>query len=319
MADASGPRTRTVTHSIPCDRECLVNNYTRFVLPTFLGIGAPRAGTTWISDLLGSHPDVAMSKDRKEVHFFDLHFDRGLTWYQRFFPSLDVAPAAVGEYSPHYMYDSAVPHRVSSVNTIDRFIVSVRHPVERAISHYRFRQLADGYRGSFDDFLVAYPDATGWGYYARHLAPWFDHFDHDRFLVLVFEHAVSDVESTKRALAGHLSIDVAKFPDSSGAEPRNDSYVPSHPRLQRAARRGARRLRSIDADWAIRLARRTGAAEMVKRRTPGSVAEAVTDRTRARLGELYQADIERLEALTGLSLDLWHTPGPTADRAAPRQ
>jgi len=255
-----------------------------------------------------------MSKDRKEVHFFDLHFDRGLTWYQRFFPNLDTTPAAIGEYSPHYMYDSAVPRRVGSVDTIDRFIVSVRHPVERAISHYRFRQLVDGYRGSFDDFLVAYPDATDWGYYARHLAPWFDYFDRDRFLVLVFEHAVSDVDSTKRALAGHLGIDVTRFPDGSGGGPRNDPFVPRHPRLQRAARHGSRRLRSIDADWVVRLARRAGAAQVVKRRAPGSVAGEVTDRTRARLGELFQPDIERLEVLTGLSLGLWQPHGPTANR-----
>jgi hypothetical protein len=39
-------------------------------LPTFLGIGAPRAGTTWLHANLGKHPEVWLTPV-KEVHYFD--------------------------------------------------------------------------------------------------------------------------------------------------------------------------------------------------------------------------------------------------------
>lgn len=42
----------------------------RKTLPTFLGIGATRAGTTWLYKNLSSHPNVWMPPE-KELHFFD--------------------------------------------------------------------------------------------------------------------------------------------------------------------------------------------------------------------------------------------------------
>ena len=39
-------------------------------LPTFLGIGAPRAGTTWLYANLGKHPEIWLTPV-KEVHYFD--------------------------------------------------------------------------------------------------------------------------------------------------------------------------------------------------------------------------------------------------------
>ena len=39
-------------------------------LPNFLGIGAPRAGTTWLHANLGKHPEIWLTPV-KEVHYFD--------------------------------------------------------------------------------------------------------------------------------------------------------------------------------------------------------------------------------------------------------
>lgn len=49
--------------------------------PTVIGIGVPRGGSTWLHNLLESHPDVAMPRQRKEIHYFDHNYDRGLEWY----------------------------------------------------------------------------------------------------------------------------------------------------------------------------------------------------------------------------------------------
>lgn len=39
----------------------------------FVGIGAQKAGTTWLSDYFRTHPEVGLSPI-KELHFFDAHF-----------------------------------------------------------------------------------------------------------------------------------------------------------------------------------------------------------------------------------------------------
>src|SRR3989304_2234426 len=54
------------------------------ILPNFIIIGAMRSGTTSLARYLGAHPQVFMAA-KKEVHFFDFHFDRSLDWYARHF------------------------------------------------------------------------------------------------------------------------------------------------------------------------------------------------------------------------------------------
>src|SRR5690348_13792012 len=39
-------------------------------LPTFLGVGAPRTGTTWLHSNLRRHPEIWMAPV-KEIHYFD--------------------------------------------------------------------------------------------------------------------------------------------------------------------------------------------------------------------------------------------------------
>src|SRR6188474_1187691 len=73
------------------------------MLPTFIGIGAQRAGTTWAYNCLAQHPDVYMS-GKKELHFFYAHYSRGLAWYASQFAAAGDAVAR-GEISPDYMYN----------------------------------------------------------------------------------------------------------------------------------------------------------------------------------------------------------------------
>ena len=54
------------------------------MLPTFIGLGAQRAGTTWAYNCLAEHPQVFMSR-KKELHFFYVNYSRGLDWYRRQF------------------------------------------------------------------------------------------------------------------------------------------------------------------------------------------------------------------------------------------
>src|SRR3954453_9519065 len=52
-------------------------------LPTFLGIGAPRTGTTWLHSNLRRHPEIWMTPV-KEVHYFDKrHLKRSENPYYR--------------------------------------------------------------------------------------------------------------------------------------------------------------------------------------------------------------------------------------------
>lgn len=277
------------------------------MLPTFLGIGTPRAGTTWVSGLLAGHPDVVAPAHRKEIHYFDLHYDRGVDWYERFFPPGDDTTVAAGEFTPHYLYDARVPQRVRSVPTIERFLVLIRNPVDRAYSHFRFRRRQDNRTETFEEFLRREPTALAWGHYAEHLAEWFAVFGRESFLVLVFEEAVADPDGTKRRLADHLGLEVERFADRAGFEPVNAGVQPRRRRVYAGAVRQARWLRRHDLDRVITLAKRSGVVAALKKPRPVTEeeGEAVPAEVRERLWKEFEPDVSRLEDLAGLDLSGW--------------
>jgi Sulfotransferase domain len=114
------------------------------LLPGFLIVGAERCGTTSMFHVLKQHPAVFGTAVRKqEVHFFDVAYGRGLTWYQSQFPLRAVAgltarrvgAAPVGfESSPYYMFHPLAPERIHRDLPGVRLLVLLRDPVERTYS-----------------------------------------------------------------------------------------------------------------------------------------------------------------------------------------
>jgi hypothetical protein len=104
--------------------------------PDFLIIGAQKSGTSSLFHLLSQHPDLLLPKG-KEVHFFDLKYEKGMTWYARFFPDRQqLGTRLTGEATPYYFFHPCVPERVALHLPNVKLIVLLRNPVNRAYSHY---------------------------------------------------------------------------------------------------------------------------------------------------------------------------------------
>ncbi|HEX5467593.1 MAG TPA: sulfotransferase domain-containing protein [Gaiellaceae bacterium] len=145
----------------------------RRMLPTFLIIGAQRAGTTSLFDYLLRHPDVSGPRGRdamvswsKEIHFFDEKFGKGVDWYRSFFP-LEATRARyrrrgrnlqAGEATPYYMFHPAVPARVAETVPDVKLIAILRDPVERAYSHFQLNRRKGREKLSFEEALAAEPE-----------------------------------------------------------------------------------------------------------------------------------------------------------------
>ena len=207
-------------------------------LPDFLCLGAPKCGTSWLHELLESHPDVFIPGELKEVHFFDQRFEKGLDWYAGFFESATNGHRVIGEITPNYLYTD--PNRIKSCESVQRLVIIYRDPVERCISHYKFRMRLDNYNGSFDEFLVDYPEAIDWSRYGRHFQRYLEVFSRNQFLILSFEDSTKDLDLTKQQLAHFLGLDVSKFPASAGESKVNQSYKPRNRALYKAAVRIAK-------------------------------------------------------------------------------
>jgi hypothetical protein len=272
-------------------------------LPTFLGIGVPRAGTTWLYELLARHPDVYVPPQRKEVHFFDRYYERGIRWYERFFPPVAQSGqyTAIGEITPSYLYCMQCPERIAGISSVERLILMLRNPVDRAYSHYQFRRRIDNFSGTFEDFLQSHPHAIEWGFYSRFLKNYLRYFSERQILVLIHEHAFADTARTKVELAHFLAVDPRRFAKSAEAKV-NRGYMPSLRRAYALSISMARHLREKDLYRIINLAKRLGVRRVFGERH--SIAPSMEAKTQY-LGSLYSGEISELETLLRIDLDCW--------------
>lgn len=105
--------------------------------PNFLCVGAQKAGTTTLYDVLKQHPQIFLPST-KELHFFDweTHFSQGKEWYLSHFKDVQ-NEKAIGEITPNYMYINSVPKKIYDFFGKDiKLIFILRNPVKRAYSHY---------------------------------------------------------------------------------------------------------------------------------------------------------------------------------------
>ena len=128
-------------------------------LPDFIIVGAQRSGTTSLYRYISEHPDV-IPAIRKEIHYFDLNYEKGVNWYRRHFPlckHIDFLSKTrgvnviTGEASPYYLYYSLVPNRIYSTIPDVKIIIMLRNPVDRAYSHYFHEKRLGKEKLSFED------------------------------------------------------------------------------------------------------------------------------------------------------------------------
>lgn len=214
--------------------------------PDFLVIGAMRSGTTSLARWLRAHPQ-AFVPATKELHFFDLHWDEGVEWYERHFDAAGGASAA-GEATPNYLYHRSVPDRIAKLLPEVRLVAVLRNPVDRAWSHYWMNVEKGRERLSFEDALTAEPERLAnedapwrWayvdrGHYAEQLRRYEQRFGRQRMHVLLFDDMRADAAGSYQAVCRFLGIDDAAVPDEVGR--RANAY--RRVRSQRVARVGKR-------------------------------------------------------------------------------
>lgn len=274
------------------------------VLPTFLGIGVQRAGTTWLHTLLNSHPDVYMPTRRKEIRFFDKYYERGLAWYSTFFCPPEEADRyqAIGEISTQYYDSEGCAERISAVLPNSKLIIMLRHPVSRAYSQYGFVVQRRNYRGLFRDFLADHPKALEKGFYSRYLKEYLRHFDRSQILALLFEDVFADVSKAKRAVADFLNIDVDKFPSSAANSKVNASTVPTHQSLYGFIVKTGRRLRRWKLEPFVDFVMRLGIQKALSK---GTSLQPLDEELKKQLSQLYQDEFEELVNYMQIDLSAW--------------
>lgn len=217
------------------------------MLPNFLIIGAQKAGTSWLAAHLEQHSDVYVYP--QEIHFFDkdFNFSKGITWYEKHFTGVG-KQIAIGEKTPDYLWANGhgveghlpdVHLHICRYLPKARFIISLRNPVERAISaaNHILRTGRVSPQHSIDELLIggqqhllAGHGVLEYGDYWRQLEAYFTLFDANQFMILIFEEdIVQNPHMGLQKACLHLGIDPAF--SFMLVDEKENAYRYSRPRL----------------------------------------------------------------------------------------
>ena len=205
--------------------------------PSFLIIGAQKAGTTALHDILRQHSKIDPAR-HKEIHFFD-----NAHWYARRYrsPYFKVFPHRnhsnrdhlFFEATPDYLYHPEAPPRIRAYNPNMKLIVLLREPASRTRSawimfHHSFgpaknakyydpcsfsqrinEGLAQGAHASF------YNNHNGYiarGLYAQQLKRMFKFFDQEQVLILENRQLLDDYSQTTDQILEFLELPREELP-----------------------------------------------------------------------------------------------------------
>ncbi len=270
-------------------------------------VGPQKSATTWLYRCLREHPQIA-APPRDTIHYFDMFYARGEDWYAEHFRS--ARPGQRG-FDPTYTYLRSpwAPARIARHNPSARIAVCLRHPIERAFSHYWHEKKKRSIRYGFADVLGHYDLFASWiepGLYARHLRRFLDHFPREQLLLQRFERLGADPAAFLGELLGFAQLEPDFEPralrtrfSEAGAE--QDPLSPAYWlwRSQRAL--GRLGVPPAPFDWA-------------RRQVPAldwraEYDRGVPPRLRELLQEIVEPEIAELEQLLGEDFSAWRRVG----------
>ena len=271
-------------------------------LPSFLIVGPPRTGTSWLHDILGSH--VILPNPTKETRFFDTHFQRGIDWYKAHFPNTD-GDHRMGEIAPTYFASSDARERIASTIPDARIVCTFRNPVERVLSLYRLKRAYGMIPWSFEQAIVNDPELLESGRYATNLKAWQHTFGRDQILATVYEDLRDEPQDYLDRLADFIGIPRFRLsPSQAGRVHASESMT--HPRNYYRTR-GA----TAVAEWFK--ARRLDKVVVAVKRSPliklflggGPPFGDLPRDTTLRLYERFLPEVEELESMMNRDFSAW--------------
>lgn len=202
-------------------------------IPNFIIIGTQRGGTTSLFNYIRQNLTVRIN-NKKEIHYFDKNYDRSYQWYVN-----KLSNGFSGEATPYYLFHPLVPRRIKDFeNKVGspgiKFIVLLRKPSERAISHfYHEREIGNEAINSPDKAFKKEPlrlDLSEYrkvyngkqsfehqehsylsrGKYHKQLNRWFKYFNKDRFLIIKSEKFFANPKTVYSGVCDFLGIGDSK-------------------------------------------------------------------------------------------------------------
>jgi hypothetical protein len=270
-------------------------------LPSFVIVGPPRTGTSWLHKVL--EPHATLPAPTKETRFFDLHFHRGLDWYGRRFPRPVNGP--IGEVAPTYFASADARRNIASTIPGAKIIFIFRNPVQRAVSLYRMKCAYGRIPSDFEEALRTDPELISSGLYWTQLAEWRALFPEGQLLITTYDDLVNTPQAFVDSVTEFIGMPKIRLTQSQAQR------VYSSERMTQPRSYVATRAATLFADWCKsrgldQVVASVRASVFIKLFLGGGKPlPDISPSALQKLCEIFRPEVEGLECLLGRGLDSW--------------
>jgi len=272
----------------------------------FICLGVMKSGTTSLDSVLRTHPELSLTVKRKELHYYNNNYDKGVEWYKSFFKKKDLISdkKIVGEVSAHYLWHELSPVRIHESVGIPKFLGIFRHPVLRAYSHWKHQVINHGGTLDFKREFAEHSNMYELGLYGNQLQRYFEIFNKDNFCLFLFDDFLNDNAGTLKKIAEFLDIDPNGFhPDALSNARKNESVMPRFQYFYNFLQKITRHLRSNGHHFIPNMTSKLKIGRLFK--SKNNRIPSISSNDYNEILKYYQDDILLFQKLSGLEVSSW--------------
>ncbi len=294
------------------------------IKPNCIIIGAAKAGTTYMLNLLSQHPDICRSV-AKELTFFtnDNNFFDSKKFLKEQYPTYSNEKFIL-DNTPEYLLKSYCAERIYEFSGDEtKFICMVRQPAKRAFSHYMMMKLIgredDSFANAINDEIngnmhgrptyMPYKrvdrDYVKRGLYMDSLSDFLKYIPKENINIVVFEEFIKNPSASLVEITNFLGID-SNFCFNFN-KPTNPS-VNARPTI---LTRPVHAIIYLLKKYGINIKHKTNyTLRRLTSKTLHGPAEKISSEDYRYLSDFYMNSINHLEKEFSLNLSEWKRPMP---------
>lgn len=273
--------------------------------PTRFHIGTQKAGSTFLYNLLASHPEVSLSS-QTEVHYYSKYFTKGEDWYI----SLFERPGTKIDTSPKYFMNGevAAPRIKAVCGEEAKFLLLLRNPIDLLNSHFQMHVISGNFHKHPDIYptvpknviecATLYPNYLKQArYYTELTSHWLKHFSREQFKIVIFESFIKNVDAEMADILDFFALTQVQL--SVGKTSKN--------KMLRSRFLLNLRSKVIKAPLLKDALKRSSFfGHIYDKYLTAPSGEMITSAERAELAKLLSSEVEQLQELLGGKIVQWH-------------
>lgn len=266
----------------------------------FLYLGPPKSGSTWVYSVLSAQKGVYIPK-AKDIYYFDRYYVNGDGWYDKFFEGSGDA-VLKGEICHDYIYSSEAIGRIYNHNPEVKFIAILRHPVDRAISHYKYSLRVGNVKGSLKEACSKNPNIIESGFLSEYYAGYLSKFRRNQLLVVDFSMLKKRPRHVVSKFSEFLNVEI-DIKNIDFSQRVNESSMSRWPVLTKVLRTAGRKVRDMGFANLVGQIKNGPVMKLLYTKKQSDVSIGQDDL--AWLNRIYADEVRRMKEIFPRELEDW--------------